>query len=65
MEVFEKEELSRYSCGRAKTEVFNYDGVMPEFRAYDSKTLRRDADIFKYGEENSVFENTRLRVDEA
>ena len=33
------------------------------FRTYDSKMLRVDADFFKYGEKNSVFENTRLRVD--
>ena len=30
---------------------------------YDSKTLRVDADFFKYGEKISVFKNTRLRVD--
>ena len=30
---------------------------------YDSKTLRVDADFFKYAEKISVFENTRLRVD--
>ena len=31
---------------------------------YDSKTLRVDADFFKYEGKISVFENTRLRMDE-
>ena len=46
---------SLYSCGRAKTEVFKYDDVVPRFRTYDSKTLRVDADFFKYGEKKSPF----------
>ena len=33
------------------------------FRTYDSKTLRVDADFYKYGEKNFVFKNTRIRVD--
>ena len=32
---------------------------------YDPETLRVDEDFFKYGGNISVFENTRLRVEEA
>ena len=59
---------SSYSCGRAKTEVFKYDDVMPRFKARSSAhTIRKRyvwTQIFLNTEKKiSVFENTRLRVD--
>ena len=35
VEIFEKEGLS-YSCGRAKTEIFKYDDVLPRFYPHSS-----------------------------
>ena len=59
MESFENGGSS-YSCGRAKTEVFKYDDVMPGFE--NAMCGRR---FFLNTEENiAVFESTRLR-DEA
>ena len=59
MEIFENGDLS-YLCGRAKIEVLKYDDVMPRFQAclrtYDLKTVRVDADIFKYGGKSLRFE---------
>ena len=55
MEIFENGDSS-YSRGRAKTEVIKYDDVQGSlYRTYDSKTLRVDADFFKYGEKNLRF----------
>ena len=69
MEPFKNGDSS-YTCGRAKTEVFKYDDVMPRFKARSSvHTIRNRyvlTQIFLNTEEKiSVFENTRLRVDEA
>ena len=69
MESFENGDSS-YSCGRAKTEVFKYDDVMSRFKARSSThTIRKRyvwMQIFLNTEKKtSVFENTRLRVDEA
>ena len=65
--TFENGDAS-YSCGRAKTDVFKYDDVMPMFKARSSAhTIRKRyvwTQIFLNTEKNtSVFENTRLRVD--
>ena len=61
---------SSYSCGRVKTKAFKYDDVMPKFKARSSariysKTLRVDADFFKYGEKNFRFRKypATIRVD--
>ena len=59
---------SSHSCGRAKTEVFKYDDVMPRFKARSSAhTIRKRyvwTQIFLNTEKKiSVFKNTRLRVD--
>ena len=41
MEIFENGDSS-YSCGRAKTEVFKYDDVMPRLKARSSAhTIRK------------------------
>ena len=67
MESFENGDSS-YSRGRAKTEVFKYDDVMPRFKAPSSAhTIRKSyvwTDIFLSTKRKfSVFENTRLRVE--
>ena len=68
VEIFENGDLS-YSCGRgrAKTEVFKYDDVMPRFQARSSAHMIRKRYVSKISwnveEKVSVFENTRLRVD--
>ena len=67
MESFENGD-SLYSCGRAKTEAFKYDDVMPRFMPRSSAhTIRKRyvwTQIFLSTEKkSSVFENTRLRVD--
>ena len=67
MEIFEKRDPS-YSRGRAKTEVFKYDDVMPRFKARSSAHTTRKryvwTQIFLNTEKNiSVFEKNRLRVD--
>ena len=67
VEIFENGDVS-YSCGRAKTQVFKYDDVMPRFRACSSShTIGKRCvwtQIFLNAEKKiSVFENTRLRVD--
>ena len=67
MDTFENGDVS-YSCGRAKTEVFKYDEVMPGFRARSSAhTIRKRfvwTQTFLYTEKKlSVFVNTLLRVD--
>ena len=59
---------SSYSCGRAKTEVFKCDDVMPRFKARSSAhTIRKRyvwTQIFLNTEENISFvESTRIRVD--
>ena len=69
METFVNGDVA-YSCGRVKTEVFKYDDVMPRFKARSSThTIRKRyvwTRIFLNTEGKvSVFENTRLRVDEA
>ena len=66
MESFENGD-SLYSCGRAKTEAFKYDDVMPRFKARSSAhTIRKRyvwTQMFLNTEKKtSVFENTRLRV---
>ena len=67
VEIFENGDSS-YSCGRAKTEVFKYDDVMPRFKARSSAhTIRKRyvwTEIFLNTEKKiSVFENTQLSVD--
>ena len=59
METFENRDVS-YSCGRAKTEVFKHDDVMPRFKARSSAhTIRKRhvwTQIFlKYGEKSLRF----------
>ena len=56
MTIFENEDVS-YSRGRAKTEVFKYDDVMPRFLARSSAHAIRKRYVwtqtfFKYGEKN-------------
>ena len=62
MQSFENGDSS-YSCGRAKTEVFKYD-VMPGFRTYNPKRYVWTQIFLNTKKKISVFENTRLRVDE-
>ena len=67
VESFENGDSS-HSCGRAKTEAFKYDDVMPRFKARSSAhTIRKRyvwTQIFLNTEKRtSVFENTRLRMD--
>ena len=51
---------SSYLCGRAKTEVFKYDDVMPRFKGRSSVHTNRKRYvwrqiIFKYGGKNRRF----------
>ena len=60
VEIFENGDTS-YSCGRAKTDVFKYDDVMPRFKARSpAHTIRKCyvwAEIFLNMEKKiSVFE---------
>ena len=65
VETFENGDLT-YSSGRANTEVFNYDDIMPRFQARSSAQFRFERRIFiSIRRKVSVFENTRQRVDGA
>ena len=60
VEIFENGDSS-YSCGRAKMEVFKYDGLCHGyvigllFCTNDSKMLHVDTDFFKYRENNFIY----------
>ena len=62
--------IRKATCGRRcflNTEKISRFSKIPGYVwmvEYDSKTLRVDADFFKYKGKISVFENTRLRMDE-
>ena len=67
VEIFENGDSS-YSCGRAKTEGFKYDDVMPRFKACSSAHTIRKRHVWTQTFLNtekkiSVFENTSIRVD--
>ena len=56
VEIFENGDLS-YSCGRAKTEVFKYDDVMPRFEARSSARMVRKCFVWTL-----IFLNTEEKV---
>ena len=67
METFENGDLL-CECGRAKTEVFKYDDVLPKFQArYSPHTIRKryvcpDTDFFLKTEKRiSIFEHSTGR----
>ena len=55
VEIFENGDLS-YSCGRAKTEVFKYDDIMPRFKVRSSAHTNQKLYVW-----TQIFSNTKKK----